>query len=228
MSFANLQSRNRSRFTEVQAYLNHLSSLEPRDVTKEPSIELKIQRGLFYVQLYAAFEKSINDAVETTLLEIRSKTVKNIHYNTAFNTIALQDKLKGFKDCGYRNALKKAADIFEKSVSRTNGTIDETVFSNSLQNIWFKTIQELYRSFGMPDFHASTQEIATIDEIVDKRNMVAHGREKASTVGERHRTNVLRQKYETISEISIRITSDMEEFYNNKRYIKPNVRRKYA
>lgn len=228
MSYGSVKSRSRSRFNEVQVYLNYISSLEPANPTESASLELKIQRGLFYVQLYAALEKTINDVVETTLILIASKSVKSVHYSPGFGVIAFSNKLRGLKDAEYNNFFNKSIEFFEEVRSSNITAINDSVFSTSLQNVWAKTIDEVYRSFGMKEFTLTARERATIDEIVDKRNAVAHGRESASAAGERHRTDVLRQKYSVILEIAKRIIDDMETFYFSQAYLKPVVKKYYA
>jgi hypothetical protein len=76
MIFDGVRERTRKRLNEVQINLNHISLLEPQDPSIEMPIEVKIMKGLFYVHLYAAFEKNINDLVQTTLTEIASIKVK--------------------------------------------------------------------------------------------------------------------------------------------------------
>lgn len=228
MSYSAVKSRTRSRFNEVQIYLNYISSLEPTNPAEQVSLELKIQRGLFYVQLYAALEKSINDTIETTLFLIASKSVKGIHYSSGFSVVAFSHKLRGLKDSGYNNFFNKSIEVFEEARSTNVTPINEAVFATSLQNVWAKTIDEVYRSLGMKEFKLTARERATIDEIVDKRNAVAHGRESASVAGERHRSNILREKYNVISEISIRVIDDMETYFSNKVYLKPVAKKYYA
>lgn len=228
MPYSAVKQRMLSRFNEVQIYLNYISSVEPENPIESPSRELKIQRGLFYVHLYAAFEKSINDIIETTLILISSKSVKAIHYSSGFSVVAFSNKLRALKDSGHKNFFNKSIDIFEEARSTNVTHFNEVVFSTSLQNVWVKTIDEVYRSLGMKGFKPIAMERATIDEIVEKRNAVAHGRESPSVAGERHRSDVLRQKYNVIYEISIRIIDDMETYYFSKAYLKPVAKKYYA
>lgn len=228
MAFDSVRNRVRSRFNEVQLYLNYLTSLEPDEINEPHGLELKIQRGLFYVHLYAALEKSINDVVETTLILISSKSVKGVHYSQQFSSVAFYDKLKSFKDSSYTKFLIKSSDIFEEARSSRVTKINDSAFSSILQNVWSRTLEEIYICFGMKNLNVTAQERATIDEIVDKRNAVAHGRESAAVVGERHRCNILREKHNILSEVVIRIVDDMEYFYLSKSYIKPSAKKNYS
>ncbi|GHC65963.1 MAE_28990/MAE_18760 family HEPN-like nuclease [Ulvibacter litoralis] len=228
MSFSNLRSQNSSRFNEVQVFLNYITSQEPSLPTDPTPAEVKIMRGLFYVHLYAALEKSMNEVVQKSLLLISAKGVKSNHYTLAFNTISVMDKIQALKDCGYKKVVNKSILLFEQIDSRTIRPLNETVFSKRLQNVWMETIEETIGAFGMAELNIQPRVRATIDEIVDKRNAVAHGGESASYIGERHRANILRNKFQIAQDFMILVIDSFEEYYDNKKYLKPVVKRHYA
>lgn len=228
MSFTNLRSQNSSRFNEVQVFLNYITSQEPSNPTEPTPAEVKIMRGLFYVHLYAALEKSMNEVVQKSLLLISAKGVKNNHYTLAFNTISVMDKIQALKDCGYKKVFYRSNLLFEEINKRSVKPLNETIFSRKLQNVWIETIVETVASFGMKELEIERRVRATIDEIVEKRKAVAHGGESASFVGERHRTNILRTKLQIAQDFMIMIIDSFEEYYDNKKYLKPVVKRHYA
>jgi len=227
MTYNVVRERTRTRFNEVSTYLNFIASIEPKDINEQASLEVKITRGLFHVHLYAALEKTVNDLVEYTLTKVSSKKVKHNHYVVPFNTISLIHKLKSFKDSGYSSFIPKATEIFESMICTQITPIDETAFSNSLQNVWVSTIDEVRRALGMNTLSIGAREKATINELVEKRNAVAHGRESAATIGERHRSNVLRTKMDIVVSFAYQQIDDFEVYYDNKTYIKPLTRKYY-
>lgn len=228
MSFTIIRHNARSRFNETRIYLNYLATLEPSDPTVTLSLELKIMKGLFQVHLYAALEKTINELIENTLTYINSNNIKYNHYSTPFNTISLIDKLKSFKDCGYRNFFEKTIDIFSEMTSSNISVINESAFSNHLQNVWTNTIEEVIKSFGINNFTITPRVRATINELVEKRNSVAHGRENASVVGERFRTSTLRTKMGIITTFAYDLIDIFEDYYSNKKFLKNHFKRNYT
>jgi hypothetical protein len=228
MSFQIVRNGARSRFAETQVFLNHLTAIEPNDPTTPDSLEFKIMKGLFHVQLYSALEKTVNEIIENTLTYIGATGVKNIHYAIPFNTISLVDKLKSFKDCGYNNFFNKAIEIFEELTSQNVSSINESAFSNNLQNVWTKTIDEVIKAFGIKGFVIDPRTRTTIDELVEKRNAVAHGRESAAVVGERFRTDVLRAKSQLISDFAFQLIDLFDDYYSNKNFLKGNAKKHYA
>ena len=228
MSFEGVKRRTSERFNEVQVLLNYISSSEQQEITSPISLEMKIMKGLFYVHLYAAFEKTVNEIFETALSLISSKCIKNNHLSPTLLSIALSDKMKSLKDGGYSKILIKSSEIFSESSSNKVVPINETIFSSQLQNAWVKTITEISIILGINDFSFEPRVRATIDEIVDKRNAVAHGRDSASTIGERYRANVLRDKMVIVSSAAQQFIIAVEEHCAAKKYIKPSLRRHYV
>lgn len=216
MPFSIVRSNSRERFGDV---LINLAFIEKNEADGESSVEVKILRGLFYVHLYSALEKAINETIEQTILLVKQDSVKNIHYHTAFNLISLNSRMQAFKQCSGKNYFIKSAEVFEGLRSDEIFDLSDTVFSDSLQNIWYKTIQETLRSFGLEPISIDPRVRLTIDEVVDKRNAVAHGRETPISVGERHRSDILRKKTQEIQLVVEQFVSVFEDYIINKKYL---------
>lgn len=228
MSFDNVRNITSSMFNEAQVFLNFITSQEPEGPMDPTPSEVKIMRGLFYVHTYSAIEKAINELVQRTLLLINSNQVKNNHFTLAFNTISVIDKLQSIRNCSSRNFTNNSISLFQEVGSKSVRQINETVFSYQLQNVWVSTIEEVFGAFGMEIPEIGPREKATINEIVDKRNAVAHGRESASFVGERHRANILREKLQIAHNFTIMMIDEFEDYYENKKFLKPIMKKYYS
>jgi alpha-galactosidase len=218
MPFSIVRSSSRERFSEVLINLAYIESIEPE---RESPAEVKILRGLFYVHLYAALEKAVNETIEQVILLIKSDAVQNKHFSTPFNVISLDAKMQSFKQCGYKDYFKKSSEVFNSIDSVQCFEISNTIFSQNLQNVWYKTMLEIIASFGANEIQITPRVRLTIDEIVEKRNAVAHGRETPLVVGERHRCSVLRIKTQEIQLIVEQFISTFEDYITNKGYLKP-------
>lgn len=225
MTFDIVRANSRERFSEVQINLNYIESIEP---TGEATPEVKILRGLYYVHLYSALEKALNETIEQAILLIKSKNIKNLHFSTPFNVISLNSKMQSFKQCGYKDYFDKSSEVFESINSEEVFDISNTIFSQNLQNVWFKTIQDTIRSFGASPIQVEPRVKLTIDEVVDKRNAVAHGRETPTVIGERHRVNVLRTKTQEIQIVIEQVISTFEDYIANFEFLKTTYIQEYS
>jgi len=224
MPFSITKANSRERFAEVLINLSYIESIEPDG---EAPSHVKIQRGLYYVHLYSALEKVVNETIEQTILLIKSNNIKNKHYMTAFNVISLNSKMQGFKSCGYKDYFYKSAEVFESIDSENKFEISNTIFSQNLQNIWFKTIQDTIKSFGAESIEVDPKVRFTVDEIVNKRNAVAHGRETPIIVGERYRCAVLRSKTQEIQLVADLFIATFEAYIQGYDYLRDEHKEEY-
>lgn len=220
MQFEAVKSNSRGRFSEVLINLAYIESIEPREPHTETPVQVKILRGMYYVHLYAALEKSINETVEQTLILVNSKNIPNKHYTTSFNAISLNPQMQAFKSVGYKGYIVKCVDVFRAVEANESFDISNTLLSTSLQNIWHETIQQTLACFGIQPINFEPRVRLTIDEIVDKRNAVAHGREMPTTIGERHRSRILRQKTQEIQQVVDMVISEFETFISDRKFVK--------
>jgi hypothetical protein len=227
MNFVIHRNETRDRFNEVLQLLNHISTLEPTSPLVPATIETKIMRGLFYVHLYAAFEKSINDLVSSILLSISSFNVLHFHFTPQFNIIAARNILISFKDTSYKNYIPKGIELIEKLICRDVANFNETAFLKELQNVWYKTVMEVRNAFGMPTRPQESRVSTTVDEIVNNRNAIAHGRLSPVLVGSSQGSIILRQKMTILQNFNDSIVDEFEAYFLAKKFIKPTVRRLY-
>lgn len=215
------------RFSLVLVNLNHLESeeqlirsVEVSAANKPNESVHKIQKGLYYVHLYSAYEKSFNEIVERCLLYIEAKKVLHQHYAMPFNSIALDAKLKSLKAAGKDRMMERSISLFETMAGNSHTKINEVMFATKLQNVWFKTLDQTLTCFGADKFVDPMGDFQiAIDEVVDKRNAVAHGRIPADKVGERQEVHVLRDRTVKIQSALDIIINNLSIYLINKDFI---------
>ncbi|WP_419658833.1 MAE_28990/MAE_18760 family HEPN-like nuclease [Desulfosarcina variabilis] len=212
MPYSTIRAKVREMFSEVLINLAQIESFEPKNPTEVTPPFVKIQRGLYYVHLYSVLERTVNDVVEHTILSIKSNNIRNKHFESVLNVISLNPKMQAFKSCGYKDYINKSIAVFRCIDSDDCYELHNTIFSKNLQNIWFKTIQELLSAFGIAPIVIDPRIRYTVDEITQKRNAVAHGRETPLVVGQTHRANILRLKTNEIQLVANIIVDLFEDY----------------
>lgn len=228
MPYSTLSSNVALRFNESNILLNVILSNENSIVppAAEP-IDHKISKGLFYVSLYACIEYTFNELSTKTLSLIKAKNVLYNHFDNKFLTIALSSNIQTVRDCTSKKLLDKTADMFYLSESNDIAQFNETFVNQYLRNIWGKSFNQLTKTLGISPFIINAREIAIFDEIVDNRNIVAHGRELSQIVGSSPKYSDLKSKYDTVFDTLSRYIKHFENFYNNKEFIKLSTRSAY-
>lgn len=231
MIFAGVRQTATERLNEVLIHLNHISELEPRPANEVGAggsqifnlvvpPHVNVMKGLFFVQLYGALEKSISDAVQVLLSKIGELRPKNEHIHLHFNVVAMARKWKSIKDSGYDKAFPQMTEFFRLFNSSDYLGIDDTLFSKILQNVWAKSLDEVSGCLGIPSF-LTRDEAIVVDELVEKRNAVAHGRESAAAIGQRYRVDILRRRLQTVQALIIKIIDRLELYFRDREFLQP-------
>lgn len=228
MPYSTVRTEILSRFLEVNHLLNSIKTIE--DSVVAPAVyplEYKLYKGFFYVHIYAAIEFSINKLVVNTLSLAKTKNVLYRHIENKFYTIAVSTNLQSIRDCNSKTFLDKSADLFLAMESNDISVFDETLVTKYLQNVWGKTFNQITKTLGMNNFLISGRELYVFDHIVDNRNKLAHGRDKAEDIGSSPMYQDLKDQYDLVFDVIDRYINHFEMYYANKEFIKTLERVNY-
>ena len=111
-------------------------------------------------------------------------------------------------------------DLIDKLFSTDNCTLDDSVMSDYLQNIWPETLVVLYDCFSISNNSVSDpRHIFYIKELVEKRNAVAHGRISPIEAGANMRSKELELRYKEISLAITYLFDCFENYITNREFI---------
>jgi hypothetical protein len=226
MTFASARGIASERLNESLIYLNYISSIEPTP-GQPVGQDIKIMKGLFFVHLYGALEKSTTESVQLLLTKIKSLQPKNEHVTLPFNVISMARKWKSIKDKGYKGVFSQMNDFFLALESSDYHGIDESLFSDLMQNIWANTIDEVVGAFGISGFTLGISDRVLIDELVGNRNAIAHGRESAASVGERYMCSDLRKRLNDIQTLIDSFIDRLESYFDQREFVRPAMQVHY-
>lgn len=119
------------------------------------------------------------------------------------------------------------SDFFLALESSDYHGIDESLFSDLMQNIWANTIDEVVGAFGISGFTLAISDRVLIDELVGNRNAIAHGRESASSVGERYRCADLRKRLSDIQILIDTFINRLEAYFEQREFVRPTMQAHY-
>ncbi|MFR9704112.1 MAE_28990/MAE_18760 family HEPN-like nuclease [Aeromonas sanarellii] len=222
--FANQRQSSTTRLIEARDLLAEIKRMESPPPQSDPSYVIGM-RALLIVNLYACLEFSVNQAVERTLIIIDSLGVPYEHMSYGFHAISMSDAFKSIKDSGVKATWSNRIKFMERLFSSQPCQVNSSTFSNDLQNVWANTIRELFSCFGMTKpFLPDMAYLGHIDDIVNKRNAVAHGRESPQFIGRSLRCSELEQKWDIVSKTCEHITSSFNDYVVSLEFIIPSKR----
>jgi len=216
------------RFRDVRKLLSYIKNQESRATPPLDSDETKIFRGLFYVHLYGAFEKSINEAVQVYLREVGSLKIATFHTSCRFWPSFLDSDFKSLQSTqGSKNWAKRGKFVDAIESSQTC-IISDGLFAEQLQNIWPETLDMVLSYLGLKVPTWDEASVFSLREVVDKRNQVAHGRTSPLRVGSSGRSDYLEHRFESIYSLLDNFVEYLEQGFASLSYIKPEFHAIYA
>lgn len=217
-----------SRLREARLTLELIVQSESQPPVQDSPTVLAL-RGLFFVHLYACLEYAVNQAAERVLTLISASEVEYRHFSPRFHVVSMSGGFVSVRDSGRGKKWIKRIEFVDKLFSDDKCNINSAVFSEDLQNVWVKTIDELFSCLGinsnpLPDMSYAGH----IDEIVDKRNAVAHGRKSPSDAASGSRSPALSEKWRIVSETVEYIFNTLSEYIDNFHFVSESARDVYA
>jgi hypothetical protein len=221
MPLTTVRQEAANRFQEVQTFLSEIKTQEASFGT-QPSMELNTQKGLFIVLLYGAFEYSITRSITEMSALINIRKVRYEHIHNRLYPLALDPQLTSISMVGRENKWHRRIELFRKQFSSETAIIYEGAILPDMENIWAATIQKIFDIYGISSPSLYDPRVKQyIDEVVDKRNAVAHGRESAATIGQAYTGGMLQSLADEINRQAQFIFSAFENVIMTKGFIDP-------
>lgn len=184
MSFADTLDEARERFSEALQMLNLLTAMEGNRVGPATNTD-KSLKGLALILIYAAVERAVNSTVEQAIYEISSHSTPSASCAPAVLSIFHYSKIQAVKDCTYDNTIPKAAALISSAFSRDPISMAQNPLALMLQNVDANTMHSVAEFFGIRGYIIPKGSAGRLNNLRARRNAIAHGRESASSAGER-------------------------------------------
>jgi len=216
------------RFREVRSLLSYIKTGESNETPPVDTEETKILRGLFFVHLYGAFEKSVNESIQAYLRALSSLGLVKKHAARAFWPTAFDPQFKSLHSTFSERQWKKRIVFLETISSDDMCQINDGAFSEQLQNVWKEKISDVISYLGLDEPAWQQADPGYLDEVVNKRNQVAHGRSSPLLVGSSGRSEDLEVRFEAVYRILDALINCLEDAHQRFPYIGEEYRQEYS
>jgi hypothetical protein len=211
------------RLAEVQKVLALIKKLESMAATERDPASAEsaaILRGLFFVHLYGVLEHAISLSVQVLLQEMTKAGIPYRRFEHHLHAVVLDDHFRSLADPGLKPRWPKRRELLTKQISSEPCSLNDAVFQDQLQNIWFKTLQTIFEYLCIQrDAVPEERMRGYIDEIVENRNAVAHGRQSAQGVGRRITSSDLEERLDAVVRVVNHVLSCFEDYLQNREFI---------
>lgn len=224
------QSRStlREYSNESLIFINKIKELEDeslRNGVQHVRDYLNSLKGLVPVYLYGLIEKTLTVAFDEFFAIIKSNSLLYNQISHELYPFVFTDELNAFKGVSTSKSknLVKVAKVFEKI--HHNDEIHELrlhYINENITNCWAIVLIDIYNLFGI-DLEINMRDQVVINEIVEKRNAVAHGREKPTVAYVKSAIDII-ERHALVNSVLENCIVKLEFYIDNKFYLKPQFR----
>ena len=173
-------------------------------------------RGLLFIQLYGVYEYSVKSGVQAILSFIRRDVLAPVNIHHQALTLALNASFDSLSNVGpWKTWEKRLALVADLESTLPIQSIVDTAFPADGSHFRARQLQTIWTIFGITgSILPESRYIGRIDELVDIRNAIAHGRRTADEIGSGYSFDDMGKRVEDIERISIHLLTEMEKHYN--------------
>jgi hypothetical protein len=228
MPLSTLQPLVTARFQEVNSLLSVTAALESTNPLVPDTDDVRALRGLLYVHMYGAFEYAMDQSFIRLAQHVSSRGIARRHIHTPIFSVALDNEFKSLQDVkSPQKTFRKRVEAMVCTRDQVPVTIQDNVLSSGLQSAGSTMIALAFAVYGIPDQYLyDLTAKGYIDEVVERRHAVAHGRESPAIVGIR-KVVELRLRYNALYSQSMYVIEIINQFCTSKKYVLPRYRRSY-
>lgn len=219
---SNIRSDYTSRLVDIHLLLNLIQSLEATPTALSSSKGGTIIKGLFFVHLYGIYEYVITASVQQTIQHINSTNCTIDSYKPVLLSIVLDAECESLSSVGRNSSWPKRWELFEKVGKTASMEINDSIFPTDGKNIRYNQLSSIWKTFCIKDPPIPQSRMilkGRVDELVENRNAIAHGRESPAVIGGRYSFGDLEKRYRDIDELCIYIIDTFESYLNNKDFL---------
>jgi hypothetical protein len=213
---------------EALIFINKIKEFEDdslRNGVQHVREYLNSLKGLVPVYLYGVIEKTLTVSFNEFFAIIKSYDLSYNQLSCNLYPFLFTDELTAFKGVSTSKSknLVKVSNVFQKI------HIDEKVLELRLQyinenitNCWSHVLVDIYNLFDI-DLEINRNDKLALDEIVEKRNAVAHGREKPTSVYVKSANDII-ERHALVVRVLDNCILKLENYLSQKLYMKENFR----
>jgi hypothetical protein len=212
-----------ARFQETRVFLQHIRASQPTTPLQPMSSQaLFLLRGLFFVQLYSAFEFAVNRIVAGAAEWINVKLVQLPHLHHRIYPLALDPELTSIRDSGRSRKWESRLRLFDRQMAIDAAVLHDSVFLQDLDNVDTECLTKIFAAFDVhPPVLYDPRARQYIDEVKAKRNAISHGRESAVVYGQAMTADDLERRFEALSNQAVFMANVFENYLTAKMFVRP-------
>jgi hypothetical protein len=143
-------------------------------------------KGMMFVQVYAVYEYTVKSAVQAAIDAINTHGTRLDDMRPELLCIFLHPELSSLRDVGEKGVWAARLQLFDRAFSRVEAT-SNLIVPHDGSHYRYSALELIFRVFGINRLPVRRRaHISRINEVVENRNQIAHGSERAEDIGRRY------------------------------------------
>lgn len=179
--------------------------------------EAALCKGLMFVQIYGAYEFAVRSGVQGLLALIQTDGLSPRMLHMKVLTLVLDAKFKAVAEAGRRRIWdQRLALLAETDSAVAIEGLDDTLFPSDGSHYRIDQLQTIWKLFGITTpVVPQLRLLGRIEELVENRNAIAHGRRTADEVGGRYSTQDIGARIDDIESVALYVLNQLEGHYSS-------------
>lgn len=216
--FSDIKSISTERLIEIKTFIELIKRLEPPIANIYPT-EIAAMKGLFFVQIYGAFEYTLTSIIQRTIEEINKTNITLNQCKPIILSMALNPDLDSLYEVGEMKKWEKRWNLFDKFEGDSILNIANNIFPTNGQNIRHNQLASIWKTFDVQSAIFPENSLGgRITEIVNHRNSIAHGNNSSSEIGSRVTINDIDNRYDEMSRYFTYLFGIFEIYINTQQF----------
>lgn len=209
--FSSLTIEVSDRISAVRRLLETIRDVESAEAARGvDTLCSKILKGLLFVQLYAIYEYAVSQAFSRSVEAFNGSRVAHAALRDELMGLALDAEFTSVGAVGAAKTWTCRTALVCRARSSDPAVLRSDRFPSDGSHYRHQQLVTLWAIFGITDPTVPTGRlIGRIDEVVEHRNALAHGRATPEAIGCRYTLNDLRDRINDFEEICLHLVATM-------------------
>ncbi len=182
--FAALQTEIVDRCFSADAFFTAVGGGSTAPPAGTAATAIATAKGLMFVELYAVYEFTVVGIVRAAICAIKAKPTPISTIRLELLGMALHNEITAVSTCGPARTWKNRMELFLRTNSTDPLDVADDLFPGDGSHFRVQQLRTIWALFGISaEVVPEIRLLGRIEELVEMRNAVAHGRRTAVEVG---------------------------------------------
>jgi hypothetical protein len=170
-----------------------------------------VGKGLSFVHMYSVYEYCVRGIVQSGIAAVNSHSIHHCDIRDELLSLALDSEIASVMEAKHGAHWRSRVALFRKCFSASPIAANDSVLPAPSEHFHYAHLKIIWATFGLTaPILPYPRLIGFVDELVDKRNAVSHGRITAYDIGRAFTAADIDQRVVFTQDMCLYLVQEME------------------